>query len=284
MQSFETLVTAAELAAHLEDRDWRVVDCRFSLADTGAGEQLYLESHIPGAHYAHMDRDLSGPITESSGRHPLPDPADLLRTFGRWGIGAKTQVVVYDDAGGAYAARFWWLLRWLGHSAAAVLDGGWHEWLRGGYPVTTAVPGDIEPAFQAGEALEYWLTTDSVRTGLDNGEVILVDARAPERFRGDEEPIDPVAGHVPGAINRPYALNLSDDGRFRPSSELRRAFEAILGDGSSSQVVHMCGSGVTACHNLLAMEIAGLGGSSLYAGSWSEWIRDPERPITTGPE
>lgn len=282
MQEFDTLVSTEKLAAHLDDPTWCIVDCRFSLADAGAGEQAYRQGHIPGARYAHMDRDLSGPVTESSGRHPLPDPADLMRTFGRWGIGSETQVVVYDDASGAYAARLWWLLRWVGHAAVAVLDGGWQDWLRGQYPVTTAVPTDSDLAFQAGEALEYWLTTDSVRAGLDNGEVIVVDARAPERFRGEEEPIDPVAGHVPGAINRPYALNLFDNGRFRPSSELRRAFEEVVGDQSPTQVVHMCGSGVTACHNVLAMEIAGLNGSSLYAGSWSEWIRDPDRPVATG--
>ncbi len=284
MQRFDTLVPTAELARRLDDPDWCIVDCRFSLVDTGAGEKAYREGHIPGARYAHLDSDLSGPITESSGRHPLPDSKDLVQTFGRWGIGSRIQVVVYDDAGGAYAARLWWLLRWLGHAAVAVLDGGWDAWLRGKYPVTTKVPEDADRTFRAAEALEYWLAADSIQTGLDSGEMTLVDARAPERFRGIEEPIDPIAGHVPGAINRPYALNLSEDGRFRSPAELRQAFEGLLGGRPASQMVHMCGSGVTACHNILAMQIAGLSGSSLYAGSWSEWIRDRSRPVVAASE
>ncbi|MGD8643505.1 MAG: sulfurtransferase [Chromatiales bacterium] len=285
MPSFETLVGVDELAARLDDPSWCVVDCRFSLVDTDAAEQAYLQGHIPGARYAHMERDLSGELHDSSGRHPLPDPTELADTFGRWGIGPATQVVVYDDAGGAYAARLWWLLRWLGHAAVAVLDGGWNRWLEGQHPVATAVPPDETGGqFEPGEALEYWLASDSVLTALGRGEICLVDARAAERFRGEQEPIDPVAGHVPGAINRPYGENLIPDGRFKTPELLRSEFEQLLDGRPASQAVHMCGSGVTACHNLLAMQIAGLGGSSLYAGSWSEWIRDPSRPVAADPE
>lgn len=277
-----TLVSAQTLARHLDDPAWVVVDCRFSLADPSAGERAYAEGHIPGARYAHLDRDLSSHITPTSGRHPLPDPPGLAARLGAWGIDSRTQVVAYDDAGGAFAARLWWLLRWLGHGAAAVLDGGIAAWTAAGGPLQSAAPTPRARSFQPRLQAGAWLDAAAVAAGLAEGTLRLVDARTQERFRGEVEPIDPVAGHVPGAINRPFQRNLAADGRFRPADELRAELEAAAGGGAPEAVVHMCGSGVTACHNLLAMEHAGLAGSRLYAGSWSEWIRDPARPVARG--
>ncbi|MEJ2344032.1 MAG: sulfurtransferase [Gammaproteobacteria bacterium] len=280
--SHETLISARTLAGHLDRRDWRVFDCRFSLADPSAGERAYGEGHIAGARYAHLDRDLSGPVTAGSGRHPLPDVDTFLRRLRGWGVGNDTQVVVYDDVGGAVAARLWWLLRWVGHGQVAVLDGGIDAWRRTGGGLATATPaggaGDLEGAADDQE----WLSSVQVQGALADDFITLVDARGAERFRGEEEPIDPVAGHVPGAVSRPYALNLGRDGRFLEPGELLCQFQQLCGAVDPREVVHMCGSGVTACHNLLAMEHAGLHGSRLYAGSWSEWIRDPARPVARG--
>ncbi|MFZ1639956.1 MAG: sulfurtransferase [Candidatus Contendobacter sp.] len=277
----DTLIDAATLHAHLDDPDWVVVDCRFSLMDTAAGRRAYRESHISGARYAHLDEDLSSPITPTTGRHPLPDPARLARTLGEWGIGHKTQVVAYDDMGGMLAsARLWWLLRWLGHDAVAVLDGGFPAWQRAELPLTAESPNVQPTVFHGRPDDRLWLTTAQVQALP--AEKVLLDARAAARFRGEMEPIDPVAGHIPGAVNLPTEGNLTADGLFLPRAELRARFAAALGDRSPTAVVHSCGSGVTACHNLLAMEAAGLRGSRLYAGSWSEWIRDPGRPMATG--
>jgi thiosulfate/3-mercaptopyruvate sulfurtransferase len=273
------LITVGELAAHLQDPDWRIIDCRFSLADTDAGYRAYAAGHIPGAIYADLDRDLSGPITESSGRHPLPEREQLRQRLGAWGIAAQTRVVVYDDAGGAFAARLWWLLRWMGHEAVGILDGGFPAWLAADRPVDSAEPHYARRDFPERPPLAQWLSAEQVLSGLASGDMLLVDARAAPRFEGTEEPLDPVAGHVPGALNRPYQDNLSDDGRFLPSPQLREQFQALIAAHPPAQVVHMCGSGVTACHNLFAMELAGLSGAGLYAGSWSEWIRDPARPV-----
>lgn len=278
--SFTTLIQTAELAGNLGQPGWVVLDCRFSLADTAAGERQYAAAHIPGARYAHLDRDLAGPITPETGRHPLPEPHQLAHTFAAWGIGAQTQVVAYDDAGGVFAARAWWLLRWLGHAQVAVLDGGWQAWQSQGQPVTAEIPAPIAARFVAQPRRELWLSTGQVKDGLAMEEISLLDARAPERFRGEVEPIDPVAGHIPGAENRPFNLNLGADGRFLAPMQLREAFDPIARD--TPHLVHMCGSGVTACHNLLAMEIAGYRGSKLYPGSWSEWIKDPMRPVARG--
>ena len=279
--TYTALIDAATLHAHLDDPNWVVVDCRFSLADTEAGRRAYGESHLPGARYAHLDEDLSGPITPTTGRHPLPDPARLARKLGAWGIGDGTQVIAYDDMGGMLAAaRLWWLLRWLGHGAAAVLDGGFAAWRQAGLPLTAQLPAARPSMFEARPDDRLWLTTAQIQA-LPREELVL-DARAAARYRGEMEPIDPVAGHIPGAINLPTEDHLAADGRFRPTDELRSRFAAVLGERSSMAVVHGCGSGVTACHNLLAMEVAGLSGSRLYAGSWSEWIRDPNRPIAAG--
>lgn len=275
------LIDVDTLHAHSGDSDWVVVDCRFSLADTETGRRAYAAGHLPGARYAHLDRDLSGPITPATGRHPLPDPVRLAHKLGEWGIGNDTRVVAYDDMGGSLAAaRLWWLLRWLGHTACAVLDGGIAAWRRAGLPLTVTLPTVRPTTFEARPNDQLWLTTAQVRA-LPTEELLL-DARAAARYRGEIEPIDPVTGHIPGAVNLPTEDNLTTDGRFRSVEELRARFAAVLGERSPTAVVHGCGSGVTACHNLLAMEAAGLSGSRLYAGSWSEWIRDPNRPVATG--
>jgi thiosulfate/3-mercaptopyruvate sulfurtransferase len=281
---YTTIISASALARHIADSHWIIFDCRFSLADTEAGAKAYRFGHITGARYAHLDRDLSSAITDLTGRHPLPDFKSLTQKLGRWGVDNASQIVVYDDAGGAFAGRMWWLLRCLGHNRVAVLDGGIQQWRQQGYPTTTALPS-IEPSsFRTYLDDTLWLNALQVQNGLARKTIKLIDARTPERYRGEQEPIDPVAGHVPGALNRPFQLNLDASGRFKTPDELRAGFSGLIGGASPEQVVHMCGSGVTACHNLLAMEIAGLTGSRLYAGSWSEWIRNKNRPVATGSE
>jgi thiosulfate/3-mercaptopyruvate sulfurtransferase len=279
--SHRTLIRVDELRRHLDDPAWVVFDCRHDLMNPEAGAQAYAQSHIPGARFAHSDRDLAGPRTGRNGRHPLPDPAAFMAWLGANGVDAARQVVSYDHAGGASAARLWWMLRWLGHEAVAVLDGGWEAWLKAGAPVSREAPS-IQPANFSGTPRAVWVDVDYVRAHLDNRNMVIIDARSPERYRGETEPIDPVAGHIPGALNRLYKDNLDPDGRFKPPEELRAAFASLLQGRSAEQVVHQCGSGVSACHNILAMEIAGLTGSRLYPGSWSEWCADPTRPIARG--
>lgn len=277
---YQTLINVDTLNAHLNTPNWVVVDCRFSLADIEAGYRAYRDGHIPGARYAHLDNDLSGPITPLTGRHPLPDPTLLTDALGRWEIGDETQVVAYDDMGGMLAAaRLWWLLRWLGHQAVAVLDGGFSAWRRAGLPLSTEEPAVQTVVFNGRPNQQLWLTTEQMENL--SAEALLLDGRAAARYRGEVEPIDPVAGHIPGAINAPIEENLTAEGYFRPLSELQARFSKVLSGHPPTAVVHSCGSGVTACHNLLAMEAAGFPGSRLYAGSWSEWIRDPNRPIAT---
>ena len=279
--SHTTLIDASTLHAHRNDPNWVVMDCRFSLADPEAGRRAYRDSHLPGAHYAHLDEDLSDPITPTTGRHPLPDPGRLAQKLGAWGIDHDTQVVAYDDMGGMLAAaRLWWLLRWLGHTACAVLDGGLPAWRRAGLPLTAEIPAARPTAFVSRPDDRLWMSTEQV-LALSSTEVLL-DARAAARYRGEMEPIDPVAGHIPGALNLPTDGNLTPEGHFLPVTALRERFAAALDDRAPATVIHACGSGVTACHNLLAMEAAGLGGSRLYAGSWSEWIRDPQRAVAVG--
>jgi len=280
--SYQSLIGVDELQARLGEPGWVIVDCRFDLAAPGAGREAYRAGHLPGAYYAHLDEDLSGPVGPRTGRHPLPGPEVLARRFSAWGIGAASQVVAYDDRGGAFAARLWWLLRWLGHEAAAVLDGGWAAWRRRGYPLDTRVPeparGDFVPRPREG----WCLDAGQVAGAVAEGGAVLVDAREGPRFRGEHEPIDPVAGHIPGAVNLPFAGNLDEQGRFLEPAALRRRLEGALAGAPAAESIHMCGSGVTACHNLLAMAAAGLEGGRLYAGSWSEWIRDPQRPVARG--
>ena len=279
--AYTTLIDIAALKTHLRDPDWIMVDCRFNLMEPEAGRRAYRENHLPGARYAHLDDDLSGPITPETGRHPLPDPARLAQRFGAWGIGHHTQVVAYDDLGGMLAAaRLWWLLRWLGHETVAVLDGGLPAWLKAGLPLTAELPVASSTRFDARPDDRLWLTAAQVQA-LPPDHVVL-DARGAARYRGEMEPIDPVAGHIPGAVNLPTDGHLTPEGGFLPTVELRARFDAALSGKPPAAIVHSCGSGVTACHNLLAMEAAGLPGSRLYPGSWSEWIRDPGRPVATG--
>ncbi len=279
-----TLVDTATLAAHLADPDWRVVDCRFDLGNPEAGALAYARGHIPGAVYAHLDRDLSGPRTPWSGRHPLPEVAALAATLGAFGIDARVQVVAYDESNGAYAARLWWLLRWLGHRRVAVLDGGLAAWRAEHRPLATDSAAPAARRFDARPDPAGQVSADEVAALLAGGACVLLDARATERFEGRVEPLDPKAGHVPGARSHPFTRNLGADGRFLPAAELRARFAPLLGGAAADAVVSMCGSGVTACHTLLALEVAALPGARLYPGSWSEWCRDPGRPIADGPE
>lgn len=288
------LVTVAELRALLKapaaDTPPPVVlDCRFSLPEPAAGAATYAAGHVPGAHHADLDRDLSGARTGTNGRHPLPSVEDFRRTLSRWGVRPGTRVIAYDASGGMFAARAWWMLRWAGHPAVQVLDGGWPAWCAEGGPVSLDEPA-VAPLQSAsgapihGPAAAEVVTTGQVLAGLPrlNRDWALLDARAADRFRGENETLDPVGGHIPGALNRFFQLNLAPDGRFKPAPQLREEFAALLGDMAPSRVVHQCGSGVTACHNLLAMEHAGLAGSHLYAGSWSAWCADPARPVARG--
>jgi thiosulfate/3-mercaptopyruvate sulfurtransferase len=279
---FTTLISTADLVAHLADPAFVLVDVRHDLTQPEAwGQCAYRDAHLPGARFVHLDRDLSAPKTGRNGRHPLPDASACAELFGRLGIDATKQVVAYDQGSGMYAARLWWMLRALGHDLAAVLDGGFAAWTREGRPVATATPIDTRTTFSARPRASN-LDAAAVAASLTTRSLLLVDARARERFRGDVEPLDPVAGHIPGALNRPYAENLDAEGRFKASGTLATEFGALLGGRPPTDVVHYCGSGVSACHNLLAMAHAGLDGTRLYSGSWSEWCADPNRPTARG--
>lgn len=278
-QRFGTLISAAELAPHVADPGWLIVDCRFELGKPDSGERAYAAGHLPNAIYAHLDRDLAAPITPKTGRHPLPEPEQLAATLTRWGVTPSTQVVAYDADNAAYASRLWWLLRWVGHDAVAVLDGGFKAWTAAGLPTTTEVPRLRAGRFVARPNRDMWFDAGEVAERVQRSDWRLLDARAPERFAGKVEPIDPVAGHVPGARNHPFAGNLGSDGRFAPALELRQRFSQSQDGVADDHTIVMCGSGVTACNLLLAMEHAGKRGARLYAGSWSEWIRDAARPV-----
>ncbi|MBL8308668.1 MAG: sulfurtransferase [Rubrivivax sp.] len=277
---FTTLVTVAELQSlQAAGAPLVLLDCGFDLADPAAGERAYAAGHVAGARYAHLDRDLSGPKQPGRGRHPLPARETLAATAGAWGVAAGVQVVTYDAQGGPYAARAWWLLRWLGHEAVAVLDGSAAAWqAAGGAWVTDRPAASGRAPYPAVAPAMPTLQADALQARL--GQVRLFDARSAERFRGEVEPLDPVAGHIPGATLRFFKDNLAADGRFKPAAQLRAEFTAL--GGGDAEVVHQCGSGVTACHNLLAMAHAGLGTTTLYPGSWSEWCSDPSRPVARG--
>lgn len=275
------LISVAELLPLVGARDLLLLDCRHELANPGWGEAAYAAGHLPGARFAHLDHALSGPRATGTGRHPLPTAAAFARTLGSWGYTPAARVVAYDQGNGAYAARLWWLLRARGHLAVQVLDGGLAGWLAAGGPVTTTVPAvtttTVEPREFAG-----WVSTAELQAALAGGGITLVDARGADRFAGQNETIDPVPGHVPGAISHPFATNLSPALQFLPPAELRARWAPILARAPAAPVVAMCGSGVTACHNLLALELAGYRQGRLYAGSYSEWITDPARPVATG--
>ena len=279
--SHTTTISVAELQQHLFDASWCVIDCRHDLTDFAAGYSAYRAGHIPGATFAHIEEDLAGEITPATGRHPLPVREHLAQIFREWGINNSTQIVAYDAQGGSFAGRLWWLARWLGHENVAVLDGGWQAWLDATQWSSIEEPERTDGDFVAGVPLEPVIDAAHVLATRGDPATVLIDARATERYEGRVEPLDPVAGHIPGALNRPWQSNLRD-GRFKPAAELRAEFEALLAGRAPQQVIHQCGSGVTAAHNMLAMMIAGLPGSALYAGSWSEWIRDPERPVARG--
>jgi len=277
-----TLIDVATLRAHLDDPSWRIFDCRFSLADPKAGRSAYLAGHIPGALHADIDEHLSGPrVPGVTGRHPLPDRAAWIAQVEAWGISPDTQVVAYDDSGGAFAARLWWMLRWIGHAAVAVLDGGWRAWVDAGLPVTQALPPAPVPS-RTDYARRAPLTRVVTADEVDGRRQLLLDARDRARFRGEVEPIDPVAGHIPSARCAPSSENLDERGFFKPTDELRRRFEALVADAAGKDVVCYCGSGITAAHNILALRHAGFDEPALYAGSWSEWINDPSRGVATG--
>ncbi len=280
---YTTLVEAADLARRLADAPLAVLDCRYELLRPDWGERAYAAGHIPNALHASLDRDLSGKITPDTGRHPLPDPQKFMARLARWGIDRAVQVVAYDQGNGAFAARLWWMLRWVGHERAAVLNGGFAAWQELGLPVTSEPGIRAQRNFAGRVADAMVVTTAQVQRGLERQAITLVDARGADRFAGENETIDPVAGHVPGARNRPCARNVDARGRFLSAAELRGSWDTLLHGQPAEQVVAMCGSGVTACHHLLALEIAGRTGARLYAGSWSEWIRDPVRPIARGP-
>jgi thiosulfate/3-mercaptopyruvate sulfurtransferase len=278
---YTTLVSCAALAAALEDPDWLVYDCRNDLTDRTAGSRAHAAGHIPGAQHVHLEEVLSGPITGRTGRHPLPDPAAFCARMQTLGLSAGKQVIAYDAAGGVMASRLWWMLRWLGHEAVAVLDGGWSAWTAAGLPVDTAAPR-VRPGDFAGSPQPWTVDAGWVQARLGAPDAVLIDARAADRFRGENETLDPVGGHIPGARNRPFGENLTAGGLFKAPAVLQAEFEHLLAGAAPGSVVHQCGSGVSACHNLLAMQIAGMGGSRLYPGSWSEWCADPARPIARG--
>jgi thiosulfate/3-mercaptopyruvate sulfurtransferase len=281
MTDWTTLVQAEQLAGRIGDPELFVADCRVSLADRSAGPRLYAQSHVPGATYVDLELDLSDHRKAGQGRHPWPDAGDFTARLGDWGIAPATQVVAYDDSDGAFAARFWFLLRTLGHARVAVLDGGWARWVELGLPTGSVVPERAPREYTGEFDRSRLLDAPQVAERLLAGDLLL-DARAAPRFRGETEPLDRVAGHVPGARNRPYADNLAN-GRFKPALALAEEFAHALEGRDPSRAIMMCGSGVTACHNLLAMEHAGLRGARLFTGSWSGWIADPERPVATGP-
>lgn len=282
---FDALISASELLAELHARADRVLLCdtSFDLADVQAGERAYAQAHLPGAVYLHLDRDLSSPRTGRNGRHPLPEREAFAQRMAALGANASTTVVAYDRSGGMYAARLWWMLRWLGHGDAAVLDGGLAAWQAAG-GVLEAGPAAPRPAaaFPLRPPLASAIDYAGLRGALARSVVTVVDARAPDRFRGENETLDPVGGRIPGALNRCFRDNLDAEGRFKPATQLRDEWTAVIADREPSTLVQQCGSGVTACHNLLALHVAGLPGSALYPGSWSEWCAQPDAPVAVG--
>ncbi len=281
--AFTTLISAEALAANLNAPDWVIVDCRFNLKDTNAGRNAWQTAHIPNARYAHLDDDLSGPVQpmKRGGRHPLPDPAILATTLGQLGISNQSQVIAYDDMGGAIASRLWFLLKWLGHDAVAVLDGGWQTWQTDGYSVSTKTPIYTLTQFHAQPNHDLVVNIERVVNNLSEPQFTLLDARAAARYRGEMEPLDPKAGHIPGAISAPFAENMDTDRKFLSAAALKERFTNLLGTQSPNTAVLYCGSGVTACHNFLALSHAGYTGQRLFVGSWSEWSNTTDLACAT---
>lgn len=280
---YTTLISTTELAAQLHNPNWAIVDARFTLREPDRGETDYLAAHIPGAVYAHLDHDLSSPqIVGKTGRHPLPPLEKFTTRLGEWGIDSGTQVAIYDDAGGMIAGRLWWMLRWLGHDAAAVLDGGWPHWRQEGRPVCTGVETRPARRFDAHLRPELVATVEEIEARLGDPRLHLFDARAADRFRGENETLDPVGGHIPGAVSAPYAENLGPDGLMLPPDQLAARYAGLLGDAPAAEAIFYCGSGVSAAHDVLAVQHAGLPIPRLYVGSWSDWVSNGRRPVARG--
>jgi thiosulfate/3-mercaptopyruvate sulfurtransferase len=281
---YRTLIDAPTLSRHLDDPAWIVFDVRHELADAAAGSAAYAAGHVPGAIFLSVDDDLSGPKTGRNGRHPLPEQRVFASRLASLGVSDTTQVVAYDAHGGMFAARLWWMLRWIGHERVAVLDGGWPAWVQ----AAPQAQSQAQPASRAPgqltirSPLTRQVDADSVRAHLHSPDQLVVDARAPDRFRGENETLDPIGGHIPGAANRFFKDNLDAQQRFKPQDQLRHEWQAVIGHPDAHRLVAQCGSGITACHNLLALEVAGLPGAALYPGSWSEWCSDPTRPVAQG--
>jgi thiosulfate/3-mercaptopyruvate sulfurtransferase len=276
---YRSVISADLLQQHLADPAWRIVDCRFNLKAPDEGMSLYRMEHIPNAIYAHLEHDLSAPVSKTSGRHPLQDVNQFKRKLGAWGITHNTQVVVYDDAAGSYAARLWWMLRWLGHESVAVLDGGFTTWKQQGLPTTAVVPHINAVTFTGEPDMKMLVDSKTLERRLRESGICLVDVRDARRYLGLEEPIDNIAGHIPGAINIPWKTNIADNGLFQSKAQLHDHYMNVLRVTPGENIVFMCGSGVTACHSLLALDYIGVTGARLYPGSWSEWITDPSRPV-----
>ena len=280
---FQTLIDSEQLKqVQATQKDWLIFDCRHDLANPDWGKHQYAAGHIPGAHFAHLEQDLSGEKTGKNGRHPLPDQGKFLAWVAAHGVGEHSQIVCYDDTGGMFAARLWWMCRWIGIRSVALLDGGWAAWLAAGGSITQTIPEKHRANLSLRPSLVSITSTQQIEENLSHPRFTLLDARAPERFSGEQEAIDPVAGHIPGALNRFFKLNLQENGRFKPPAQLRAEFQALQANNPSGNFVMSCGSGVTACHHILAFELADLGPAPLYAGSWSEWCSNPQRPVQTG--
>ncbi len=280
--SYQTIISADDLNKNLDDKNWFVFDCRFLLKDPEGGLNKFMQGHIPRAQFTNMDQDLSSPMTQTSGRHPLPDADAFIEKLCAWGIHNDSQVVCYDDVSGAFAARMWWLLNWVGHRNIAVLDGGIKTWTAGGRPLETEIQTRSRGTFTGKADHGMWVDVDFVQQHLEQGDIRLLDARSGERFTAQDRKTDPVSGHVPGADNYPFAGNLDPQKIFLSANELQQRFDSVFAGHQPEQIINMCGSGVTACHNILATRIAGLPWTRLYVGSWSEWSKDQARPVATG--
>ena len=280
--AYQTIISVEELNSNLNNKDWFIFDCRFILKEPEGGLKKFNQGHIPGAQFADMDKDLASAVTTTSGRHPLPDPNEFINKLQNWGVNNSSQVICYDDLSGAFAARMWWLLKWVGHNDVAVLDDGIDKWTSNSLTLETNVQARPKGSFNGQANNDMWVDINFVQQQLNQNKINLLDARSSERFTAKDSKTDPVAGHVPGALSFPFADNLSKQSIFLPSDELHKRFEPMFEDSQNREVINMCGSGVTACHNLLAMSIAGFPMTRLYVGSWSEWIKDEARPVATG--
>lgn len=280
--TYQTIISVEDLNKNLNTQDWLIFDCRFILKDPEGGLKKFKQGHIPGAQYVDMDKDLASPVTSTSGRHPLPNPEELINKLQSWGVNNSSQIICYDDMSGAFAARMWWLLKWLGHNNIAVLDGGIEKWTAKNIPLETDSQQRTAGSFSGLANNDMWVNVEFVQKELEQDKINLLDARSVERFTAKDTKTDPVAGHVPGAMSYPFAENLSKQGVFLPSEELHKRFTPIVSNPENKELINMCGSGVTACHNILAMSIAELPMTRLFVGSWSEWIKDKSRPVATG--